>query len=386
MAILDPTRTTVATSRADTGTRFLAELGGASPVGFIGPNWFASVMGTGIVAVALVNLPFAAPGARTVALGFWLLAAVLLVGVGAATVAHHVRHPAVARGHLLDPVLSHFYGAPAMALMTVGAGAVLVGSDLVGTDVALGLDVVLWTAGTLLGLATAVVVPYLAMTRHEGRDDAAFGGWLMPIVPAMVSAATGALLVPHVPAGQARETLLLACYALFGLTLLTSVLVTAAIWNRLVRHGTGPAAAVPTTWIVLGWVGQSITAAHSLGGLAPGVLPAPYGRGFEALALVYGVPVWGFGMLWLALAVVLTVRTARRHLPFSLTWWSFTFPVGTLVTGTSALAVTTGLVVLQVAAGLLMLLLAGAWGLVATRTAHGVYVGRLLRAPVPQPA
>ncbi|MCW2618235.1 MAG: C4-dicarboxylate transporter, partial [Modestobacter sp.] len=33
------------------------------------------------------------------------------------------------------------------------------------------------------------------------------------------------------------------------------------------------------------------------------------------------------------------MRTARQHLPFSLTWWSFTFPVGTVVTGTSGLAV-----------------------------------------------
>jgi C4-dicarboxylate transporter/malic acid transport protein len=380
MATLTATRTATGACSTRAGAGFLAELEGASPVGLVGPNWFASVMGTGIVAVALVSLPFAVPGARVVALGFWLLATALLVAVTAATVAHHVRHPEVARRHLGNPVMAHFYGAPAMALMTVGAGAVLVGSDLVGTDLALGLDVVLWTTGTLLGLATAVVVPYLAITRHEVQDDSAFGGWLMPVVPAMVSAATGALLVPHVPAGQGRETLLLTCYALFGVTLLASLFVTAAIWSRLVRHGTGPATAVPTTWIVLGWIGQSVTAAHHLGALAPDVLPAPYGRAFQALGLVYGIPVWGFGMLWLTLAVALTVHAARRHLPFSLTWWSFTFPVGTLVTGTSALAVTTGLVALHVVAGLLMLLLVGAWVLVASRTAHGVYVGRLLRA------
>ncbi|WP_232837151.1 SLAC1 family transporter [Lentzea terrae] len=31
------------------------------------------------------------------------------------------------------------------------------------------------------------------------------------------------------------------------------------------------------------------------------------------------------------------MRTARRGLPFALTWWSFVLPLGTLVTGTSAL-------------------------------------------------
>ena len=37
----------------------------------------------------------------------------------------------------------------------------------------------------------------------------------------------------------------------------------------------------------------------------------------------------------------MTVKTARAGLPFSLTWWSFTFPVGTVVTGTSQLALYT---------------------------------------------
>jgi tellurite resistance protein TehA-like permease len=43
-------------------------------------------------------------------------------------------------------------------------------------------------------------------------------------------------------------------------------------------------------------------------------------------------------MIWLTLAAAITVHTARRRLPFSLTWWSFTFPVDTCVTGAVALA------------------------------------------------
>ncbi len=346
--------------------------------GFVGPNWFASVMGTGIVAVALAGLPFSVPYAGPVAAAVWALSAVLLLAVVAATAMHHVLHPEVARGHLDDPVMANFYGAPAMALMTVGAGAMVAGYRLVGTGPALVLDAVLWTVGTLLGLATAVVVPYRAFTKHEVRSDSAFGGWLMPVVPPMVSAATGALLVPYLPLGQARETLLVACYGFFGLTLLASAVIIVLIWGRLLRHGIGPAAAVPTLWIVLGPLGQSVTAVHHLGQVAPDVLPAPYGAAFEALGLAYGVPVWGFAMMWLAIAVMITVRTARDGLPFSLSWWSFTFPVGTVVTGTSGLAGLTGLVMLQVAAGLLFALLVGAWSVVLVRTLHCVCTGLLL--------
>lgn len=363
----------------------LADLEGGPVFGFIGPNWFASVMGTGIVAVALAGLPFSLPYAGPFAAAVWALSAALLVLVLGATAAHHRWHPQVARGHLDDPVMSHFYGAPAMALMTVGAGAVLAGYRLIGTGPALVLDAVLWTVGTLLGLVTAVLVPYRAFTTHQVRADAAFGGWLMPVVPPMVSAATGGLLLPHLPAGQARETLLVLCYLLFGLTLVASAVVIALIWGRLLRHGIGPAAAVPTLWIVLGPLGQSITAVHHLGEVAPGVLPTPYGTGFQALGLVFGVPVWGFAMMWLALAAMITVRAAREGLAFSLTWWSFTLPVGTLVTGTSGLAELTGLLALRVAAGLLFLLLVVAWATVLVRTLRGVCSGRLLRAPDPGP-
>jgi C4-dicarboxylate transporter/malic acid transport protein len=360
---------------------WMRELEGAPALGFIGPNWFASVMGTGIVAVAAASLPFTVPGLIAVATAVWVLAAALLVVVLLATAGHWTLHGDVARGHLDDPVMSHFYGAPAMGLMTVGAGAVLVGHHLIGMTAALALDWVLWSAGTLLGLATAVLVPIKAFTTHEVREDSAFGGWLMPVVPPMVSAATGAALIPHLPAGQAQQTMLLACYMFFGLTLMCSIVMIAFIWNRLLRHGIGAAGTVPTLWIVLGPLGQSITAAHHLGNVTPDVLDRPYGTAFQAFALVYGIPMWGFAMLWLAMAVTLTARTAKDELPFSLTWWSFTFPVGTVVTGTSGLAQLTGNHVLQVAAGALFVLLLGAWATVATRTVHGVHTGRLLKKP-----
>ena len=362
-------------------TGWLRELEGAPALGFIGPNWFASVMGTGIVAIAAASLPFSVPGITVFATTVWVLALLLLVAVVVATAGHWTLHGEVARGHLDDPVMSHFYGAPAMGLMTVGAGAMLVGHHLIGMPAALALDWVLWTVGTLLGLTTAVLVPIRAFTSHEVHEDSAFGGWLMPVVPPMVSAATGAALIPHLPAGQAQQTMLLACYMFFGLTLMCSIVMISFIWNRLLRHGIGAAGAVPTLWIVLGPVGQSITAAHHLGNVTSDVLDSPYGTAFHAFALVYGIPMWGFAMLWLAIAATLTARTAREGLPFSLTWWSFTFPVGTVVTGTSGLAQLTGNHVLQVAAGALFVLLLSAWSVVAVRTLRGVHSGKLLKKP-----
>ena len=343
----------------------------------LGPNWFATVMGTGIVANAAALLPARVSGLHAAARAVWALAACALIALTAAWAVHWIRHRERAVAHAANPVMAQFWGAPAMALMTVGAGTVLLGRDWIGLRAAVDADWVLWGAGTALGLVTACWIPYLMMTRHPIAPDAAFGGWLMPVVPPMVSAATGALLIGHVASAQGRLTMLLGCYAMFGISLIASMIIIPQVWSRMVLHKPGPAVMMPTVWIVLGPLGQSVTAAGNLAGVAGTALPRPYPAGTAVFALLYGVPTWGFAMLWLALATALTVRTARQGLPFSLTWWSFTFPLGTCVTGTISLAARTHSEVLRGAALLLFALLAVAWVVVAARTAAGAARGRL---------
>jgi C4-dicarboxylate transporter/malic acid transport protein len=347
----------------------------------ITPNWFAAVMGTGVVATAAATLPIHLVGLRAAATVVWLLAAALLVTLLTATALHWRRHRSTARRHHADPVMSHFYGAPPMAILTVGAATLLLGRDVIGLRLALDLDWVLWFAGTAIGLVVAAAVPYLQFTRHDVRPDAAFGGWLMPVVAPMVSASTGALLVPYAAAGQARLTLLLCCYAMFGLSLIASIIIIPLIWLRLANHKVGPARMVPTLWIVLGPLGQSITAANLLGGVAATAMPKPYATAMQAFGVIYGVPVWGFALLWAGVAGAITIRTAREHLPFSLTWWSFTFPVGTCVTGTTGLYLHTGADLFRGAAVVCYVGLVLAWVTVVTRTGRGGATGRLFQLP-----
>jgi C4-dicarboxylate transporter/malic acid transport protein len=353
----------------------------------LGPNWFASVMGTGIVANAAALLPVRVAGLREFAAGVWLVAAAMLVFLLLATAVKWLRYPSQARRHHHDPAMAPFYGAPAMALLTVGAGALLVGRDIVGPGPALAIDELLWTLGSITGLLSAIVIPYLMFTEHELEWKDASATWLMPVVPPMVSAATGAALIAHLPGGQARLTLLLACYAMFGISLLASLLTLAVLWGRLLFHGPGPSRLVPTLWIVLGPLGQSVTAAGLLGATGVHAINSPYAGVLRAMGVVYGLPVWGFAMFWLALAAAITLRAAREHLPFSLTWWSFTFPVGTVVTGTSVLALSTHASFLRYASVALYALLLTAWLTAATKTARGTINGRLfLPAVAPAPS
>lgn len=346
-----------------------------SSIRHLGPQWYAAVMGTAIVANGGATLPHL----RTVRPAFvlvWALSALALMALVAARGVHWLRHRDQARVHLLDPAVAPFYGCPPMALLAVGGGTLAVGGDVIGARSAVAVDAALWTAGTLTSLAAAVGVPYLMITRHRNGPSDATPMWLLPVVAPMVAAALGPPLASHLPAGQSRETLLVGCAAMFGLSLIATLMIVPLVFGRLVVHGPLPVPLTPALCLVLGPLGQSTTALGNLTDAAPDLRLAPY------FAVAYGVPVMGFALLWLLLAAALVVRALRRGMPFALNWWGFTFPVGTCVTGTAQLAHHTGLPALSWLAVGLYALLVAVWALVAVRTALGL-ARRTLLVPVP---
>lgn len=364
------TSPTSATTRLTLATRHL------------GPNWYAAVMGTAIIAGAGATLPVRLPGLRTACTAVWALSLLMLVALLAARTLHWIHHRDQARAHLLDPAVAPFYGCLSMALLAVGGGALLVGEDWIGTSAAVALDTALFVAGTVIGLAAAVAIPYLMVVKHRIEPGQASPVWLLPLVAPMVSAALGPLLVPHLPAGQAQETLLFACFAMFGLSLLATLVMLPMIFARLLTGGPFPLALTPTLFLVLGPLGQSTTAVNKFADTAAaGVVPAPYDQGFAVFAVLYGVPVMGFALLWLALAGAMVVRARRKGMGFAMTWWAFTFPVGTCVTGAEGLGKHTGLAVYDWLAIALYALLVTAWAVALARTLRGLLNGKLLAAP-----
>lgn len=351
-----------------------------NPLRTAGPTWFVTVMGTGIVANAAMLAPIDGVVVRVFALAVWLFAAALLVLATTVTVVQARRRSGEAAPPA-GPGAIAFWGTVPMALTTLGAGALLDAVPLLGDTVALALGLVLGGVGAVLGVAVAVGVPVAWARRRPLALADVSPVWILAVVPPMVSAAAFGGILPRLSDGVARDALLVVAYGLFVLGLVGSLAMITLVVIRIAIHGPGPTAAAPTVFIVLGPLGQSVTAACLLGAFAADVAPGPVGVALDAFADGFGAVVAAVAMAWLLVATAIVVRAVRRGMPFALTWWSFTFPIGTCVTGTSLLAARTDVAAVTWLAVTLLVVLLVVWSVVVVRTGVGVLRSGVLMRP-----
>ncbi|GAC1496684.1 MAG: TDT family transporter [Vulcanimicrobiaceae bacterium] len=341
----------------------------------VGPGWFTSIMGTGILAICATMSPVPIPFGHAIGFALWTVDAALFAIFAVLWIAGSIRDPRAVLETLHDPVKAQVWGAPPMACFTIAVGFLKIGTQFLPPEFCIAAAQTLFIIGVLGSVFTATVVPYLMFTRHELTQQKTFGSWLLPVVPPIVASVPAALLSPTWPAAIRGDMLALA-YALLGIGIILAAIIIVIFYSRLVYDKVPEGALVMTTWLVIGPLGQSIAGIIALGASARTVWPE-FGNGLAIAGVAYGVLVWGFAMYWLAMAIALTIRAKRAHLPFNLSWWAFTFPVGVLTAGTDGLYASTHAHVFAIASVILIALLATMWSLVAWKTvANAVTVAR----------
>ena len=174
-------------------------------------------------------------------------------------------------------------------------------------------------------------------------------------------------------------------YALwaFSVPLALSILVVLVL--RLILHKLPHKDMAASSWLALGPIGTGALGLLLLGQDAPPVFAAAgmpaIGLVAQGIGVIGGAILWGYGVWWLALAMMVTVRYLRDGMPFNIGWWGFTFPLGVYAVATLALARQTHLDILAGIGTILVGLLVVLWSIVFTRTALGAWSGQLFFSP-----
>ena len=140
-----------------------------------------------------------------------------------------------------------------------------------------------------------------------------------------------------------------------------------------------------SSWLALGPIGTGALGLLLLGADAPAIFAANgfagTGEVAEGLGLIAGIALWGFGLWWIVMAVLITHRYYRAGIPFNLGWWGFTFPLGVYALATLRLGKVLHLTFFDVAGCVLVALLVLMWLIVGKRTVIGAYRGELFVSP-----
>ncbi|WP_434775166.1 C4-dicarboxylate ABC transporter [Pseudomonas oryzihabitans] len=347
------------------------------------PNWFAVTMGTGILALALAAFPLPLPGLHAIAEGLWLLDVLLFSLFTGLYAARWLLFYQEACEIFAHATVSMFLGTIPMGLATLINGLLLFSLPHWGESVVT-LALGLWWLDAAMALACGVLIPYLMFTRQAHRIDQMTAVWLLPVVAAEVAAASGGLLVPHLAASE-QFTVLVASYVLWAYSVPVALSLLVILLLRLALHKLPPASMAASSWLALGPIATGALGLLVLGADAPTVFAAHglagIGEIAQGLGLLGAVLLWGLGLWWLALAVLVTQRHAREGMPFNLSWWGFTFPLGVYALTTLRLGEALAAPFFTGLGAVLVVLLALLWALVASRTLAGAYRGSLFVSP-----
>ncbi|MEP7379496.1 MAG: hypothetical protein ABI725_08055 [Chloroflexota bacterium] len=358
------------------GTPALARLRGFHP------GWYGAVMGTAIVGIVAYQNPGQVSGLEDILRAFGVLmvalSGLLAVGLGLPYVARWLRHPDAARADLANPVTGALYATFPAGILVLAVGIATVGPSVLSTDASTALVAILAVVGIVLAFGMSVLFAALLFTSHAVEPHAVNGGWFIPPVVMII---VPMVLVPLAQSVAVTDLPLLAFagYASWGMGFLLFVLVASMLYDRLVFHPLPAAPLAPSLWIGLGPIGVGSLALLGLGRLgAP--MWGDAAPAVTAISSIGAAALWGFGVWWLAAALVLLGAYLRRgRLPYGLGWWAFTFPLGAFTASTIALARAWHVGVLESFGAILFVALVVFWLVVTAGTLRAIRTGQIWR-------
>ncbi len=327
------------------------------------PSWFASVMGTGILAITSLFYSQYIPFLKNLAYILFYFNIILFFTLLIPWILRWIFFKKEALKDLEHPVLSNFYATIAIGMLVLAADFIVIGRNIE-------MGEVFWFTGTLFTVFFGILTPYIMFKGEHVKLDHINPAWFIPSVGLIVIPIAGSLIIPHV-SGMVREFVILFNYFGWGAGFFIYLSLLAIAMYRFILHRPLPNILAPTIWINLGPIGAGTVALVNLVKNSSFVI-------IQEPFFVFGFLFWGFGIWWVIMAIALTLHYIKRlKLPYAMSWWAFTFPLGAYVAASHTISLLFGLQLIDYIGFALYLLLIGFWLITLFKTSIYTYHGTL---------
>ncbi len=276
-------------------------------------SWFATILGTG--GVALASQPFFP--VLTLALTYILTPIFLFLNI--IWLAKIVMHGSVVKREIQHLVLGNFYPLQPISAVTL---AILYQKLSIPF-----LDIALLAYGGVLILLMVFYLSYHFFVNVTPQLHQINGGWFIPPVSTIL--VTNAIL-QYPP----DETLFAISLIYFGMGMMLFLFIATILFLRLVSHKLPSTELAPTNFIILAPIGilivDTLTISHYTDTL--------FGVKTFVSASTLSISLWGFGLWALVVNLMILIKYVNRSFPFFLGWWSYVFPTAAFALATNALA------------------------------------------------
>lgn len=353
------------------------------------PSWFSVTMGTGVVSLLLIAIPFKADWLYWLSVFFLGLNTILFSLAFSISVLRYTLYPEIWSVMIHDSTNSLFLGTIPMGFATLVEAWIVLCCPYWGRW-SITFAWACWMLDSVVAVAITVSLPFLLMSQsHQQSLDRITAAQLLPIAATIVAAGAGAKvvepLIEHDPE-RALGTLITA-YVLWGMATPLAMTVLVMYYQRLCLHKLPPREVVVSSFLPLGPLGMGGYTIMYCGKVARDVFPRVHffqnlsvaGDIAWILGIFIALIMWGFGICWLIFALA-TIWNARPF-PFNMGWWGFTFPLGVYAISTIQFGVEMPSLFFRVLGTILAVAVVLLWIVVAAGTAKGAWKGHLFYAP-----